>query len=68
MLNNTAFGISKLLLYPCIEDNLKAFKASRRGAAKLVKHVFIDKWKSQESQKRDRVEQSMVKHCITILY
>ncbi|CAI8052901.1 Telomerase reverse transcriptase [Geodia barretti] len=34
--------------------NLKTFKASRRGAVKLVKHVFIDKWMSRESQKQSK--------------
>ena len=38
----------------CVADNLKTFKASRRGAVKLVKHVFIDKWMSRESLKQSK--------------
>jgi hypothetical protein len=34
--------------------NLKTFKASRRGAVKLVKHVFIDKWRSRESHRQSK--------------
>ena len=46
-MHGDVWGSSDLLA-----DDLKSFKASRRGAAKLVKRVFIDKHKSQEIPKK----------------
>ena len=53
--HNYAMNLNRAL------DNLKALKDSRRGAIKLVQHVFIDKWKSHDSEKqtKSRVKQSL---------